>query len=78
MFWFMVRDSDTCVGPMHSFFSFRSNTQATRGLGLGGDRSSPWGIGGIHLSVKLIIHPGCCGQAQTPEGMDVLRGTRHM
>lgn len=64
---------------LNAFFhlSFHSNTQVTRGLCLGGDRSSQWGIGGTRLSIKLIIHPGCCGRDQTPERMDVLRDTRH-
>lgn len=61
-----------------SYLSPHSNTQATAGLSLGGDRSLQLGIGGTHLSVKLIIHPECCGRDQTPEVMGVLRDTRHV
>lgn len=55
---------------------FHSHTQATRGLSLGRGRSSQWGIGGIRLSPKGIVLPGCFGQDRIPEQMDVLRGTR--
>lgn len=47
-----------------------------RGLSLGGDRLSQWGSGGTHLSIKLVIHPGCCGVDQTPELTDVHRDTK--
>lgn len=73
-FHLLYLQSTQLSGFLH--LPFHSHTQGTRGLSLGGGRSSQWGIGGIRLSPKGIVLPGCFGQDRIPEQMDVLRGTR--
>lgn len=53
------------------------NTQATRGLSSGEDRSSQWATGGTRLSVTLVLQPGFSGQDRIPEAMDVLWASRN-
>lgn len=77
-----------CLHSLVLYFSFANvfsylffllmNTQATRGLSLGGDRSSQWVTGGTRPSVTLILHPGFFGQDRTPEATDVLWGSRNL
>lgn len=77
-----------CLHSLVLYFSFANvfsylfvllmNTQATRGLSLGGDRSSQWVTGGTRPSVTLVLQPGFFGQDRTPEATDVLWGSRNL